>query len=419
MNYFIIPDSIDIAALLRLHRLERFTKPLFIDKFNYVISLLCKQQAFREYPSKFVESKAEYIRQVVGRRYEATIKNTLVSLGIIETNGSYQVGVRSTGYRLSKSFWHGKTRRVAVTDKKLVARIEKHRRRRFTAAAKSSVALQAIAQSLTLIELDFEAADRYVASASSLSARARETRVHQLQAIRTSKFYLHVDRQGRVHHNFVGLSNDLKRFATINRECLFAVDVGNMQPALLTLFYAHDCEEKTRYVELVRSDGFYAFFNARMSSPFNLEDELQRKKQKQLLFKRYLFCHNAIQHEIGNIFKSEFPVLADAVQMIKAGFHKRLARRLQQIESSVIIGEVIEGLAGTHPTMPLISVHDCIVTTSPFVGCAEKAMKDSFAKLLGFAVPVKSKIITELHPPHEICTVARALHPSASSRSTV
>ena len=146
-----------------------------------------------------------------------------------------------------------------------------------------------------MVTIDFENADRHMREQLFPTVRARETRLNQLEAFREREFYLTVDHQGRVHHNFVALSNDLKKFATINGSPIFTVDVGNMQPALLSLFYQAECKEKSRYVALVSGDDFYSFFNRRMRKPVDLNHEAERRKFKTLFFKNFLFCQNRVR----------------------------------------------------------------------------------------------------------------------------
>ena len=273
-----IPANLDLPRLLEVNGLPKLTKAIMLDKLYYLIDVLVRRIWLAHEPSKFFRLKADYLRAIIGPRYARLSITALVLLGIIETNASYKAGAYSMGYRLAKEYRISKARRITITDCKLAARIERQNKQRFAEAVRGKHNLRAIARTLSMVTIDFDFADQYLREKSFSTARAKETRLNQLQAFRERDFYLTVDRQGRVHHNFVALSNDLKRYATIDNEALFAVDVGNMQPALLSLFYAMDCEEKARYVKLVSGNDFYRFFNQRMRTPVDFVNEIEKRR---------------------------------------------------------------------------------------------------------------------------------------------
>ncbi|MEP6669905.1 MAG: hypothetical protein ABJF10_12175, partial [Chthoniobacter sp.] len=140
-----------------------------------------------------------------------------------------------------------------------------------------------------------------------------------------------------------------------------------------------------------------------------MDDDHQKGEVKRLTFSRIVFCHNAVEHELLDIFRKTFPVLAVIISDEKRGFHQRLARKLQKQESSVVIDRVVPKLAKQDDSMPLLSLHDCIATTEPYVQVVERVLREEFLQVLEFDPPIKVKRITR-------AALARIFHALKFSR---
>lgn len=105
---------------------------------------------------------------------------------------------------------------------------------------------------------------------------------------------------------------------------------------------------------------------------------------------RCLYGRNTVWDGNGNynpsrlepIIKTEFPTIWKFIRgWKKANGYKDLARQMQREESRLMIDGVCGRLAKEHPDCPLVTVHDSIMTTSPWVETVKNIILEEFARL--------------------------------------
>jgi hypothetical protein len=83
----------------------------------------------------------------------------------------------------------------------------------------------------------------------------------------------------------------------------------------------------------------------------------------------------------SRMFRTRFPTLARTVQSIKRGNHRRLARALQKIESSLMIGLVANGLLEDYKGVWFATLHDALLVLPQDVDVARIAIDRAFATI--------------------------------------
>ena len=83
---------------------------------------------------------------------------------------------------------------------------------------------------------------------------------------------------------------------------------------------------------------------------------------------------------IAQLFRQEFPTVFAFIQKAKDKNYRRFARRMQRIESKLMIGGVCKRLMTDHPDIPVITIHDSILTTAEHVETVERLIREEFQR---------------------------------------
>lgn len=392
---FYIPSSLDLPKRLSDHGCdESKLKPFYLDKYHYLIDNLRLRKVINKQAkwTDYMPVNAKILERMVTPQCAAVVKNDLVKVGVLERSRKlYRVGSHSLSYRFGEEFRDADFKLIPISDEKLIRRIERQRLSDISAATCAHAGRKLIAASVARLTFDATGARQHILCADYASDEAKASRFVFVRMFEANEFFFTSDEQGRVYHNFTSLPSDLRPFATFEGRGLFAIDVGNCQPALLSRLYSADCAEKRRYVALVKENRFYGHLNAKLSLPYDLLDSTEKREFKQLVFHKIFYGSNwggAV--ELTDVFRREFPKLFDAVWQAKKRRHRDLPVSLQKLEAETVIDGVASEFARKHvgETACLISLHDCLITTEEHVDELKAMIESAFHALLGFAPPV-------------------------------
>jgi hypothetical protein len=84
---------------------------------------------------------------------------------------------------------------------------------------------------------------------------------------------------------------------------------------------------------------------------------------------------------VSRAFEREFPNVMRVVRNAKRQDHARLARALQRLESGLMIDGVCGRLMRDRPDVPILSLHDAILTPAPYVEVVREAIVAEFARV--------------------------------------
>ena len=148
-----------------------------------------------------------------------------------------------------------------------------------------------------------------------------------------------------------------------------------------------DSSDLQRYATLVQQGLFYEYFADEIGQELGI-DYSDRKKVKAAVF-QVLFTDNRFlgQEEARpkRIFKDRFPNVYDLFAMIKRHDKTNLPRLLQRIESHLMLLVVAKRITKEKPRLPILTIHDSIVTTVGNEEYVQSVLKDEMAKAIGFS----------------------------------
>lgn len=238
---------------------------------------------------------------------------------------------------------------------------------------------------------------------------------------------------GRLHSALTQLKGVLRPFIRYDGKRLVAVDIVNSQPYLAisllnpfrydtnnisnliininpkndflqypimlvkTVEAASIAHNTKLYVDLVTSGSFYEEFGLMLKKEGiideKLDDKETRGKAKNATFSALFNSNNAISFcKEMNIFKRTFPEVYAVFKMVKLGkgHHNTLAILLQSLEALLILHKACKILTDENPNVPILTLHDSIITTEGNEEYVYTVMKNVLTEAIG--VPPVLKI---------------------------
>jgi len=226
---------------------------------------------------------------------------------------------------------------------------------------------------------------------------------------------------GRFHSNYTNMKKELRRELTFNGEKLIPTDIVNCQPALLPHVLGRhiggccDCcwsdldpsiVDKI-YMFACRIGSIFGSFYERAIISLNpsvLQTSLtasqmdrERLRMKKLFYKSlYGEISTTKRSKLFQLLNAVSPLFGRAILEIKAGNHSNLAHQLQKLESKIVIDSCCRNLMIRFPAMPVITVHDEILTTPKYKSFVENELQLSFMNECGYWCVVEKPVINSL-----------------------
>lgn len=91
------------------------------------------------------------------------------------------------------------------------------------------------------------------------------------------------------------------------------------------------------------------------------------------------------------IFIEKFPNVWRVIKQIKKNDHKQLAIQLHKLESNLIINTISRRILEERSSLPLYTLHDCILTNRENIDYVSQVIFDESKKLYGIAPKLKIK----------------------------
>jgi hypothetical protein len=109
--------------------------------------------------------------------------------------------------------------------------------------------------------------------------------------------------------------------------------------------------------------------------------------------KRKRYSEGSTLYDPVDLFQELFPGEFAVMEAVKQGDYSNLPRLLQRIESYVIMYRVVGRVSRDHPTVPLFTVHDNIMTTPAYQGLVEKIIREECTKVVGTPPQIEGKLL--------------------------
>lgn len=318
------------------------------------------------------------------------IRNALEDAGIIEVNHSYANGYHSKGYRLAEPYASMKRARVMLTNNAVIKKVAKNKSK-YQVVVKTPEH-ERLYHWLQQVEMDHKSAHAWIDQHSFNKPIQRRRCELDVMRLTDKDYYFKTDISGRVHNNVVNLKRELRHYLTINNEKLVNIDISNSQPLFLSLHLLQELllkqnvsvsvsdihnvlEKRTRGLDYKRLYGLPNDMQAyiKLTEQGRLYNYLGHEAQTNYtpkVFKRKVFGQVFFNQRttkparIRDAFKRLFPSVYKHIDELKHHDYKNAAYTLQRKEADFIINTVCRRLFTELPEVPILTIHDSILTTS-------------------------------------------------------
>ena len=389
---------IAINLIDRMKQIEQDPPPIIgftISRLQYLISLILSHKQ-DNHPGAWSVLKMEYLNNVIHNSVDYL--RFLKDENIIEWK-NYWAGNHNPHCRLYRLVNEGKTEYRTITDKKLIFKIEKNRRK---IQARNSRKYPALNNYIHRVQIDYDSAlktieDEYKKNRNTDPVKAEGRRTFSLaevEKIETGQIYIKCNQtNGRLDSNYTRFPGELVQHLNIDGYPLKELDMCNSQPFFsATLFNPTPEIENliTRYLGrsftmLVKSLHLSEYKDVKLYrflvthgyfyDPFLMEKFKEngipfgsREDIKEQLFIIFFGKNHADKYsQSAKLFRSIFPNVQKLFDEIKNGEHNRLAILLQRIESYTILQRVAQNILTELPGVPFITRHDSLLPSGIMV----------------------------------------------------
>lgn len=407
----------------------------WVDYGRFVAGGLYLRRHLEKYrdPDGYLPVSSEALRRVLPKRDYLAILDGLRSGRVVESTPGYRAGKDgrpgwSRGFRLTDQYRNGGFESTCLTHTELVRKVVRRR------ADQRDGIIFPVHRHLRDWHERLKVVTTFPETAFPLVCLA------------DGEFRFTVCDQGRVHHNLSNLSREYRTHLRIGGRPLTGVDVVNSQPLILGLTlkasasavkeniqayamriimakrreYRQRNGEKTkevsrepylgtfspacqndelnRYIDLCLAGKLY---EAVLDSLLDAEPGCgyDREKVKRKLF-AVLYGHPRDgATRVGRAFRRLFPSLWEAVAAVNRMGKGALARRMQTVESYLVVHRTCGRLMRDLPEVPLLTVHDSLVSHDEHLGDIESVLREEFQAAFGVTPPVKRKSFAEEASP--------------------
>jgi len=214
-------------------------------------------------------------------------------------------------------------------------------------------------------------------------------------------FHFSCSDYGRIYTSVTSMHSFLRDYILIGGEKTVEIDIVNAQPFFLyTLYPSGSSVEKSKYRRIVKAGKFYEEINKLLPRPFNLKRS--RKKLKKKIYAEIFYGPNPKKGgnpESLTAFKKEFPEITDIVWKMKEPryklsnrdtAHKKFSRKMQKIESDIMINKVAGRIRREHPAMVVLTIHDSIRCKESDRKIVKKIMYEEIESFCGIKPKLKT-----------------------------
>jgi|GEM_PF-5300735 len=414
---FLSVDSSSTAAPLKVFKAhlpatfdDSATKPEWLAYACWIVSAVVIRRYIERGANEttFVPLDSRYINGHIPRRVRGPLLKDLLQSGILECDGVYYFGHKS-GRKLGRHI-------KGVPGKCFCYRLgELHRTAKIQARDITHPELLKKMKSFRQIERD-AITDPVLISLRDwhdwveVLPTAPRGEHPLLDSIINGERRFTVCAQGRVHTNVANLPRQYRQHLRLDDRELVSCDISTSQPLLLALFlrnqmkskgreergnreavcvpcsdcYLMDCLDGTVYDRVVERTGY-------------------SRDDVKAMFLAVIYGHpEHMETKVGVAIRQLYPSVFKAVVDLNFRLgHGGLPRLMQKLESNVMISRVAARLFREQPTMPLLTVHDCVLVPPEYVGLAQRIITEEWIAEFGVAPQVKTSMFMAPQEPRK------------------
>lgn len=403
MNYYEvdIPSTVDVDKMLIDHPMDPKLKK---DKLIYIISLIYPigcENLENWYNREWMILSTNILKKLISN-YKAYLDYLIDEVGLVECNKSYNANAFSKGYRFTNVKYiliHPQT--VKLTDKTLLKAIEK-------SWTVDHYGTDYVKRNLPYLHKWFN--DELKLEQDNSKARA----------INNGYYRLSVDEFGkRLHTPLTRLRKEYRQHLRYNGQALVELDIKSSQPYLCIKLVMEQAFkdypnlkkelQKTQTIEgklevinsfeqlnglgqfindVVIKDIYIVLKNAfEQEFDFNIGERDQYKEEMM----KVLFTRNGYNPKSKQIFTKIYPYVDSVFKKINRTDYKSLSKRLQRLESKLVLRVVCKKISQQNKDIPLFTIHDSLLTTPTYFKTVEQVMVEVLTDEIGFKPTLKEK----------------------------
>lgn len=421
------------------------SNPAFIlTRAKYVVNALVisynsqRRKGLAESKDAFVPLNAQLLQPYV-KDYNCYLQ-FFVLAGIIEVGDTAIPGFRSTTYRFTAKYRNTGLRQFYIFDKGFVDSIYRKRRNN-----KDIQKYRYLYRTLLKLKIDWEIASEILDRLyPSKKGTGRLLQIQKLKALEDPrKATFRVGETNRLYTTISNLHADLRYALRINGKHLVSLDIKNSIPFFSTALFTKvlfnqrldkilaelngkissdsgellqwlmlvdiasredQYDDVKLYLDQVRSGTLYEYlvevWNELLGTSYN------RKEAKKMLLKT-LNSPSVINTDERLVLTAMFPHIMKAIGEINKGYNKTryyktkdgkrkarwrpgdqictFAHITQMFEARVILDEICGHLASLYPQIPILTIHDSILTTPQYVDLVNRVMLEKIEAVMGYA----------------------------------
>lgn len=399
-----VPESVGLS----------FLKPRLRPAAQWFLHSLYAQQVNRRRTrNRPVPLYSKILQKMMGRKYARIIAD-LMAHEVVE-RGPYRVGKHARLYRLTDRYAADTHRRVELTGKVLCKKIAAHRAGERADWLPVHHYLNAWLQ-LIRLDISDKMYDKYAKQKLAMDM------------IRNGDLRLEVDKYQRVHTNVTNLKRSLRKYLTLGKGKLVELDICNSQPLMLSILlrdYYSNLEEflvatspalkslseeernpllplpplcaalseshklpddVVHYIELCEKGKIYQYLEQNLTHKLTALAGLKRR-----VLSRVFYCKNPDQgNDLSSQFAALFPHVSEFIRFLKRNDYRHLPQQLQRVEAGLVVHGVCTRLMNEYPHVPVLTVHDSMLTTQELEPLVRKLLKEECLSL-GCDISIKAK----------------------------
>ncbi len=404
-----LPSNLDVDTLLTEYppsEIERFSR----DKLIYVFGLVNKIAAGNkdlEAPDGFVPVHAHTLQGTI-RNYNQYLDYALMT-GIYETDATYIIGEKSTGYKYAFKY-NDTVTPISIYEDSFVSSLKKTTLNDYINQRKYHYLYQWFNP---LLQIDSEKAfdcafDIFKQQKEESEEKALQNLKRNLiniNRINNQDYIITVDDTvGRFHSNITLLKSELRQFLTYDGHPLVSLDIVNAMPYFSTILFnpefwkpttqsnlpityytiinrsphsfnfdlpsiikivnhikENDCQDVARFRQLVSTGQFYEHLQKRASE--TLKEDVTRKVIKREILMAFN-SDNSYNTPVKAIIRKEFPNVFKLFEIIKENDKSNLSHILLNLEALLMLNRISKEIYRHNTEIPVFSIHDCLCSTS-------------------------------------------------------
>jgi hypothetical protein len=271
----------------------------------------------------------------------------------------------------------------------------------------------------------------------------------KISDMKNGDFYMryHPETDGRIHTNLTGFPKDLRKFLRYDEKRLGEIDISASIPTFLYYlmsnlnnensivyevisstksYYNHymlvkslidiDSIEVEHFGNLIKSGGFYNYFIEEFHTIEKFDENLEPDEYflrevkriferdfdgdmedlRMVMKKNILAMLNAKPAQYLNeeaVFQCDFPSIHRFIKDLKRKNHKHFSHLMLQLESHFMLHLLARKMNNYFKRkIPILTLHDCIITTEDNIMELKKFMLKTLSKELKFTPVIKDEI---------------------------